>query len=107
MWTRAFMCGSPGRCLGSSSTPTSPRSLRSPPLPPQARAERRILSRSRPPCGSLQRLRPLHVCGAALRENPEPARHLLVAFLDAAQILAEAVLVELLVGLEEIGRAHV
>src|SRR5437763_170224 len=114
MWTRAFIvsapplrsiCPSPRRagrgrdparsagrvrCASEArsfppSTPTSPRSLCSHPLPPQARAERENLSRSW--CRSLQRLRPLHVGRAALGEDAEPARHLLVALLDASQIL--------------------
>src|SRR4051812_13637728 len=33
-------------------------------------------------------------------EQAEPARHFLIGFLDPAQILAEAVLVELVVGLD-------
>src|SRR5947207_111389 len=46
----------------------------------------------------LQYLRRLEIAGAAFRQDPEAARHLLVALLDPAEILAEAVLVHLLVG---------
>src|ERR1700720_3377578 len=47
---------------------------------------------------SLQRFRRLEVAGAALRQDAEAACPLLVALLDPAEILAEAVLVHLLVG---------
>src|SRR5436853_2088741 len=46
----------------------------------------------------LQHLRRLEIARAAFRQDSEAARHLLVALLDPAEILAEAVLVHLLVG---------
>src|SRR5690242_18114369 len=49
---------------------------------------------------SLHRLRSLEVAGTAFGQNAEAPRHFLIGLLDPAQILAEAVLVHLLVGLE-------
>src|SRR5579862_2675742 len=47
---------------------------------------------------SLHRPWTLEVGGTALGQDAEPARHFLVAFRDLLQILAKAVLVELLAG---------
>src|ERR1700704_4443927 len=59
---------------------------------------RLIWTRAFIPHPLLQHLRRLEIAGAAFRQDPEAARHLLVTFLDPAEILAEAVLVHLLVG---------
>src|SRR5512134_108837 len=47
---------------------------------------------------SLHHLRPLHVGGAALGKNAEPARDLLVGVRELAEVAAEPLAVEALVG---------
>src|SRR4030095_7385916 len=52
------------------------------------------------PIGSLHGRGTLHVPRSAFGENAEPPRHFLVRFLDIAEVAAETVLVQLLVGLD-------
>src|SRR5687768_18322454 len=49
--------------------------------------------------GSLHGGGTLHVPRSAFGENAEPPRHFLVRFLDVAEVAAEPILVQLLVGL--------
>src|SRR5690348_5177743 len=49
---------------------------------------------------SLHRLRAFEVARPAFGQDAQTSRHFLIRFLDPAEILAEAVLVHLLVGLE-------